>query len=86
MLKLTDRRFSGIFDYAHRPRSRHNYFDYMGIRNKRVSVWEMQDEFVNENEHCFPKNNDPFEVSKEYTVSYNCYAYLGRSSSARVQN
>lgn len=58
--------------YAHLPRSRHNYLVYyMGIRNKRVSVQEIQefmDEFVNlnENEHCFPKHsNDPFEVSKK---------------------
>lgn len=40
---------------------------YMGIRVKRVSDQEMQeimDEFMSENDHCFPKNNDPFEVSK----------------------
>ena len=31
------------------------YLNYMGIRDRRVSVQDFMDEFLNKNEHCFPE-------------------------------
>ena len=65
MLQLTDRRFSSIqlelwpicLDLGTITQKHLDDPFYMGIRDK-PSVQEMQeiiDEFMNENEHCFPK-------------------------------